>query len=123
MTVIVQNGSTHGISRSELDAMVLLFPRRWSRAVRSIALCQSATPVLRISYHPKEQSVGFHWPALAESALTKEDALAELILSLALVSERSELPRRLGKSLRSRLLAETEILRASCKSCLINRVA
>jgi hypothetical protein len=123
MKVTVQNGSLHGISRSELEAMVPLFPEAWSNAVNSIVLCQAADPMFRVTYHPKERVAGLHWPASAEVPPTKEEALAELLVSLAVISERRELPRRVSKALRSRFLAETSALRAKCTERLVHHGA
>lgn len=123
MKVTVQNGSIHGISRAELEAMVPLFPAAWHRAINSIVLYQGVDPTLRVSYHPKERVAGLHWPATAQVPPTKEEALAELLVSLALISERLEVPRKVSKALRTRFLAETAVLRAKCEEVLVDHGA
>ncbi len=120
MKVTVQNGSIHGISRAELEAMVPLFPAAWGRAVDSVVLYQGADPTFRVSYHPKERVAGLHWPAPAAVPPTKEEAIAELLVSLALISERLEVPRKVSKALRMRFLAETALLRAKCEGLLVD---
>jgi hypothetical protein len=114
MKVTIQNGSIHGVARAELEAIVPLFPEQWSRVIDYIVLYQSAEPTLRVSYHAKERIAGFHWSTSADVLPSKVEAVTELLVSLALISERVEMPRKVGKALRARLLAETSPLLVKC---------
>src|SRR5688572_15425025 len=98
MRVTVQNGSLHGVTRGELEAMLPLFPSHWGEAVRSITLCQGTEQTVLVGYHAKEQVVAFHWPTPATSNLTKRDGLAELLVSLAVIAERRAVPRKMSKA-------------------------
>jgi hypothetical protein len=113
MKVTIQNGSAHGLSRSEVEAMVPLFPQSWKRVVKQIVLYQGSGSALKAEFYPKEQLLGLFWPSPADAA-TKSDGVEELLLSLAVAEERGELPKRLSKALRERHLSAVAEIRERC---------
>ncbi len=92
--------------------MVQVFPAAWSRLVKSIVLYQGEGSI-DVSFHLKEQIVSLYWPSLSVG-LSKTDAIDALLVALAVVAERGELPARISPSLRSRLLVETSEVRQKC---------
>jgi len=121
MKVTVQNGATHGLSRKEVEAMVRVFPAAWSHLVKSIVLYQGGADI-DVSFHPKEQTVGLYWPSLSVDP-SKAEAIEVLLVALAVVAERGELPARISPSLRSRLLEQVSELHRKCLAIVAKNAA
>jgi hypothetical protein len=119
MKVTIQTGSVHGLTRSEVEAMIPLFPQSWKRVVKQIVLYQGNENALKAKFYPKEQLLGLFWPSPAGTA-TKSDGVEELLLSLAVAEERGELPERLSKAQRERHLAEVAEIRDRCLQIVTN---
>ena len=117
MKITIQNGSIHGLSRSEIEAMIPLFPQSWKRVVKQIVLYQGNESILKAEFYPKKQLLGLFWPFPAD-AVKKSDGVEELLLSLAVAEERGELPKRLSKALRERHLAAVAEIRDHCLQVL-----
>lgn len=112
MKVTVQNGAAHGLSRKEVEAMVQVFPVAWARLVKSIVLYQGEADI-DVSFHPKEQIVGLYWPAVSVGH-SKAEAIEVLLVALAVVADRGELPSRISPTLRSRLLEQVSEVHQKC---------
>jgi hypothetical protein len=121
MKVTVQNGVTHGLSRREVEAIVQVFPAAWFRLVKSIVLYQGEGNI-DVTFHLKEQIVGLYWPSLSVG-LSKTEAIDALLVALAVVAERGELPARISPSLRSRLLEETSEVHQKCLAIVVENAA
>jgi hypothetical protein len=93
--------------------MIPLLPASWSSRVQQIVLYQGDSPLLRTSFHPKQQILGLFWPVPVESA-SKPEGVQELLLALSVVAERGELPARLSPAARERHLGEVSDLLQRC---------
>ena len=121
MKVTIQNGATHELSRKEVEAMIQVFPTAWSRLVKSIVLYQGDADI-DASFHPKEQIVGLYWPS-ESVAHSKAKASEALLVALAVIAERGELPARISPSLRSRLLEQASEVQQKCLSIVAHNAA
>lgn len=119
MKVTVQNGATHGLSRKEAEAMLPLFPTDWSRLVKSIVLYQGTGAAMEANYYPKESILGLFWPATNAASPSKTEAIEELLLALAVINERGELPVRLSSSQRSHVLEVISTVRDKCLAMVV----
>ena len=120
MKVTVQNGASHGLSRNDVERLVLLFPPAWSSLVKAIVLYQGSEPSIVVSFYPKSGTIGLFWPPKSAPQPSKSEAVEELLVALAIVAERGALPARISPSLRSRSLNETADIRDLCLSSLAN---
>ena len=122
MKVTVQNGASHGLSRRDVEAMLLLLPASWSSGVRQIVLYQGDTCQLKSVFYPKEKLLRVFWPMPAESA-SKADGVRELLIALSVVTERGALPERLSPSLRQRHLDELVNVLRRCLAQVVSDAA
>jgi|GEM_PF-2360714 len=113
MKVTVQNGVAHGFSRRYLEAIIPLFPESWASQVQQIVLYQSSTPTLKVLFYPKERTLGVFWPMPVES-ISKTEGVQELLVALAVITERGELPKHLSIAVRERHLGELADLLQQC---------
>jgi hypothetical protein len=104
--VTVQNGATHGLSRVDVERVVQLIPVGWSRLVKSIVLYQGTETGVAVRFYPKEGIIGLFWPAKTAEQPSKSEAVEDLLVALAIVSEQGDLPRRTSASLRARTVSE-----------------
>lgn len=122
MKVTVQNGAAHVLSRSDVEAIIPLFPAAWSDFVGQIVLYQNVTGEPTATYFPGQRLIGLHWPRPKEAA-SKEDGVRELLLAISVSVERGEFPPNLTKSMRRRHLEAVEELRALCMLVLAENAA
>lgn len=123
MKVTVQNGAAHGLTRGEVEAMVRVFPAAWSRLVKSIVLYQGGEVEIDVSFHPKERIVGLHWPSSSVVPSSKANAIEKLLVALAIVAERGELPARMSSSLRARILEQVAEVHRKCLAIVTENAA
>jgi hypothetical protein len=114
----VQNGSRHGLSRRDAETIVRLLPPSFRNAAKSLVLCATTESSVRVTYHPKEQVIGLHWPLAADSSVSKSEAIDEILVSLSIIAERGDLPERSSPSLRARHLEDVAALRKECEEAL-----
>lgn len=116
MNVVIQNGATHGLTRREMEAIVGVLPSAWRRAVKSIILYQAQGVTVYAEFYPKKQVLGLFWPLASDVAVaqSKADAIEELLVSLALVSETGSLPKHIASSMRKKYIFATEMLKEKC---------
>ena len=114
MKVVIQNGANHCLARREVEAMLAHFPAAWSRHVESIALYQGEGPSFYAQFFAKERTLGLHSPAPEYTPTRKSAAVEELLLALAVIAERGELPQRLNPSLRAATLGSLGAVRDHC---------
>jgi hypothetical protein len=113
MKVTVQNGSRHGLSRREIEAMISAFPESWLRAVKQIVLYEGAE--LTTAFYPKAQTLGLFWP-MPPAAATKLDGIRELLVALATIADKGTLPEKITRAQREQQLAQLEKVLALCES-------
>ena len=118
MRVTVQNGANHGLSRKEAEAVVRLLPSSLRSVAKSLVLYRTGDPAIRVSFHPKEQIVGWHWPVELASTPSKSKAVEELLVALSVIAESDVLPGRIGSSVRSRHLEALSELAKKCEDAL-----
>jgi hypothetical protein len=94
--------------------MLAHFPTAWSRHVESIALYQGEEPSVYAQFFPKEKILGLYSPARELASTRKSVAVDELLLALAVVAERGDLPQRLSPSLRAAMLGSLGAVRSHC---------
>ena len=123
MKVTVQNGAAHGLSRGEVEAMVRVFPAAWSHLVKSIVLYQGGEVEIDVSFHPKEKVVGLYWPSSSVVPSSKAKAIEKLLVALAVVAERGELPARMSTSLRGRILEQVAEVHQKCLDMVAKNAA
>ena len=118
MKVIVQNGATHTLSRKQAEAIVSLFPASWTKSVHSLTLYQGNGESLHVEHYPKARAVALFWPSLSHPQPTAAEATKELLVALAIASERDSLPPRVSKSMRARVEQEVATLLTQCAEVL-----
>jgi hypothetical protein len=118
MKVTIQNGANHGLSRREAEAVVGLLPSSLSSIAKSLVLYGTRAREVSVSFHPKEQVVGWHWPLESGSTPTKFDAVEELLVALSVIAERGDLPEQISTSTRSRHLETLHALAMKCEKAL-----
>lgn len=72
--------------------MAQIFPLSWGNVVKSIALCQTNEDRVFASYHPKEKAMGIYWPREPDQSLSKTAAIDVLLVAMAAVVDKGELP-------------------------------
>ena len=107
MNVVVQNGCNHILSRADLESALATLPESWFRDIQSVTLCQGQESRVYASFHKKEHVLGLHCPENHEG-LTKPAAIEELLIALACIKDRGELPDRLSKAARGAYQAEAK---------------
>jgi hypothetical protein len=111
MKVTIQNGSKHGFSRQEIEAMIPHFPESWPRAVKQVVLYQGAE--LKTAFYSKTRTLGLFWPPSSD-APTKLEGIQELLLALSALADEGHSPAQLTKSQRQQKLVELEELVNLC---------
>ena len=81
MKVVVQNGSNHCLSRSEVETMTSLFPKSWDSVVKQLVLGQG--PTLTTSFHKKERLLWLYCPPPPSDARNKTLLLTCLLQGLS----------------------------------------
>ena len=114
MKITVQNGSKHGLSRKDVEAIVGLFPASWSRLANSVVLYAGKEPTVHVTYYQKNKTVGLFWPISQPAEISKAVAIEELLLAFSVIAEDGALPARLSASARASLLAQVADLNAAC---------
>ena len=114
MKVVVQNGVRHALSRQDAEAMVQLFPSSWGKAVKSITLYQTNEGRVSVGYHSKEKAIGLYWPREANQLHSKSSAIDELLIAMAAVVDKGDLPDKLSESRRTKYLNDTVEIRERC---------
>ncbi|MTW10505.1 hypothetical protein GM658_07795 [Pseudoduganella eburnea] len=112
MKITIQNGATHPLSRREIESIVCLFPAAWSYAVDAIVLYQGGSE-LTAKLYARERKIGLFWP-LTPTYHTKADAIEVLLVALAIIAERGDLPKRIAPSIRSRALNQISNIYQKC---------
>lgn len=112
MEVVVQNGANHCLSRSEVESMTPLFPAAWSTNVKKILLARGNTNP-STSYYPKAKELCISCSSI-EGGANKAQAVSSLLIALAAVATRGDLPQPLSASLHRHLEQETADILASC---------
>ena len=112
MEVIVQNGSNHCLSRSELEAIIPLFPPSWSAVVERILLARGDLEPVTVFY-PKAKELCLSC-SIIEGKTNKAEVVLELIVALATISEKGILPRKFNASFRKQLELATLELKNKC---------
>ena len=111
MKLVVQDGSS--LSRRQLEAVIAGLPEPLSKHVRSILVLASWESTLSVSYSPKERVLALSVPAHESEPLAALAVMRELLVALAVVAERGDLPARLSNSVRARAAQATQGLLAS----------
>lgn len=118
MKVTIQNGSLHGLSRRDVEAVAPLFPKSWSEVVTLIVLCHGEGSTVSTAFYPKQKTMALFWPSSLVTAPTKLEAVEELLVALSIARERGELPERVSKSLRAGHFESLRETRALCALAL-----
>jgi hypothetical protein len=106
MKLVVQDGA--GLSRRTLEKVLPLFPAGWRSQVQTIVVYATHQESLTFSYGRQAQVLGVHWPSFEASAPSREHAVRELGIMLAVIAKLGELPRKLSKSARAAALNDIE---------------
>ena len=114
MKVIVQNGATHTLSRKQAEAIVALFPASWIKSVDSLTLYQGNGESLHVEHYPKARTIGLFWPSSSHQQPTAAEVTQELLVALAIATERGHLPPKVSKSMRARVQQEVATLLTQC---------
>jgi hypothetical protein len=117
MKIVHQGGARHCLTRKDAEAIVGVIPEAWSRVVKSVILYQGAGAAVYARYYPQIRSLGLFWPeGLAiSSRQSKEDAIEELLVSLAYVCDTGSLPNRITRAKR---LAYSQTITPMKEECL-----
>lgn len=118
MKVIIQNGATHTLSRKQAEAIVALFPASWVKSVDSLTLHQSNRETLHIEHYPRARAVGLFWPSSSHPQPTAAEAIQELLVALAIATERGNLPPKVSKAMRARAEQDIAALLTQCTEVL-----
>ena len=121
MKIIVQNGCSHSLSRSEVESIVSIFPSGWRKHVSSIVLYQSKGEI-KTRYYKKEQTLGLFGPMKPVVPQIKVLLIQELLIALGYIAENADLPQRISKSARLFYLEKTSVIREHCLR-LVNKEA
>ncbi len=119
MKLVIQNGCRHTLTRKEFEAMIELFPLKWSERVKTIAFYKGDEPAMRLQYFEKEKVLGLFWPKESQGKEEKLQAVQDILLSLECISENHSLC--LDKSNRDYLLDGTALIREKCLGMLGNK--
>ena len=106
MKLVVQDGA--GLSRRTLEKVLPLFPSAWRGLVQTVVVYATHQESLTFSYSRQAKALGVHWPSLDGEPPTREQALTELGIMLAVINKLGELPRKPSKSVRAAALSEIQ---------------
>lgn len=118
MKVVIQNGAIRTLSRQQAEAIVALFPAPWMERIDSITLCQGDHHTLQVKHYPRASAVGVFWPSSAHPQPGAAEAVQELLVALAIVTERGHLPLKVSKSVRARAEQQVSALLMRCVEVL-----
>jgi len=118
MKIIVQNGATHTLSRKQAEAIVALFPAPWIKSVDSLTFYQGNGESLHVEHYPRARAVGLFWPSSLYPQPTAAEATQELLIALAIATERGNLPPKVSKSMRVRAEQSVATLLTQCTEVL-----
>ena len=90
--VTVQNGTHHGLSRAEANAIVKYFPAAWGKIVTDVVLYQSEGAKLHCEYFEKSRLLGVFWPGEQYAQPDKSEAIDEMLVALAAISKHGTRP-------------------------------
>lgn len=120
MKLKVQDGSS--LSGSQLQMLVARLPARFLRRIESIFVGACWDPLLKISYIQKHRSLALHVPSPPYAApLPIETVVHELLIALAVIAERGDLPSKLSKPLRLRAIQEMDEFMALVPNLALKR--
>ena len=105
MRLDVQDGTS--LSGSQLRALVTSLPKPLLKGVAHIYIRAWYEPSIRASYRPHHLMMEVPAPPYAVP-LPTEAVVRELLIALAVIAERGELPAKLSTSLRLRAIQATE---------------
>ena len=108
MKLVVQDGSS--ISRRQLQAVITRLPEHLSRRVGMLLVCACRESSLRLSYSPKERCLTMFVPAHEAAPLPTTDVVRELLIALAVIAGRGELPARLSRSVQEKAFQTTDAI-------------
>lgn len=97
MKVTVQNGSNHALSREIVERVLADIPTAWKHRVDDVLIGAKTTPDPKVIFHEKGRSVSVYGPLGKDVAA----CLEEMLTALSIISERGDLPLRIGSSLRA----------------------
>jgi hypothetical protein len=98
MRVTVQNGNSHALSRAIVEKSLADVPTGWKHRVAEVLICAETSEEPIVSFHEKQRSLAVHGPT--GQGVTA--CLEEMLAALSIISERGDLPSRIGSSLRAR---------------------
>ena len=78
---------------------------------------------MKVSFHPKEQSVELYGPASFVGYSLKAEAIEKLLIALVVIAERGQLPIHIRPSLCSHLSIQATEVREKCLGILAQNVA
>lgn len=99
--------------------MIQFFPASWGSAVDSIVLYQGSEDSILVTYHPKEKILGLYWPLLPAPVVSKNTAVEELLIALAVIANTGNLPKKMSRTNRARYLDSTSVVRCKCGAVLV----
>ena len=102
--LVVQDGSV--LSRSTLERLIPLFPRKWATYVRSIVVYATSSDTLNFVYYPKARQFSIHWPSQSQRPPEREEAISELAIALSIVASLGRLPAKPSKASRAAALEQ-----------------
>jgi hypothetical protein len=118
MKVIVQDGATHSLSRKQAEAIIGLLRASWITAIDSLTLYQGNEEAFHVKHYPKARAVGMFWPPSSHPQPTAAEATKELLVALAIATERGNLPLKISRSVRARTEREVAALLTQCTEVL-----
>jgi hypothetical protein len=107
MKIIIQNGGNHALSRAVIERVLAECPSSWRSAVADLAICADTSDVPHVTYHGNQQSLSVKGP---RNPTGLSAVLAEVLTSLSIIAERSELPSRLGAHARAEHAAAANVV-------------
>ena len=108
----MQNAANHCLSRADVEAIIPLFPLSWSSVVKRVLLIRAGNEPIAVFY-PKAKELSLSY-STEEGKTNKAQAITELVIALAAVAEKGELPQPLNASYRRQLEHATAELQAKC---------
>lgn len=118
--VTVQNGAHHGFSRAEASAMVKYFPAAWEKIATDVVLYQSNDARLHCQYFEKSRLLGVFWPGEQYAQPDKSEAIDEMLVAFAAISQHGTWPLSLSRAKRADYLLELAPLREKCIGAVSN---
>ena len=94
--------------------MVTHFPKAWEQAVESVVLYQHDKPDIQCQYNGKAKFLGIFWPGQGSPMPSKSESVDEVLIAMAAIAERGELPAKMSRSMRDHFLLSVEEVRQKC---------